>query len=133
MRVVKFKELGGVLPQSGRDGWIWRQRFYLHGHGNQLLNKSKTNNMYKWVFDVFCRSSSFVFLRKPVRICLDVKTHPVRDVCVRTHFSSQGQKAQKGPSLVQSRDKDRNNSRTAWLFPSVRWSKSWNLSDGLCV
>ena len=43
-------------------------------------------------------------------------------------------KAQNEPSLVQTRvkAKDRKQAQTL-LFPSVRWSKSWNLRDGLCV
>ena len=43
-------------------------------------------------------------------------------------------KAQNEPSLVQRRvkAKDRKQAQTS-LFPSVRWSKSWNLRETDCV
>ena len=43
-------------------------------------------------------------------------------------------KAQNEPSLVQTRvkAKDRKQAQTL-LFPSVRWSKSWNLRETDCV
>ena len=132
--VVEFREFGGVLATQRKIRMNLETTFYLHGHGNQLLNKIENKQHVQMSFRcVLFAEIAVSFLQKLERICLDVQMHPVRDVCVRTHFSSQGQKAQKGPSLVQSRNKDRNNSRTAWLFPSVRWSKSRIVSDGLCV
>ena len=56
----------------------------------------------------------------------------MRDACATAHFSSQG--GSKEPSLVQTRvkAKDRKQAQTL-LFPSVRWSKSWNLRETDCV
>ena len=80
--------------------------------------------------------SMFFFVKTTVRFsrsCCEVsfgsvKRHPVRDACATAHFSSQG--GSKEPSLVQTRvkAKDRKQAQTL-LFPSVRWSKSWNLRE----
>ena len=51
-------------------------------------------------------------------------------MCNRTFFISR-KTGSKGPSLVQSKDNLGNKPQT--LFPSVCWSKSWNLRETDCV
>ena len=57
------------------------------------------------------------------------------DVCATAHFSSQAESSKRA-SLVQARIKKgqpRKQASETLLFPSVRWSKSWNLRETDCV
>ena len=93
-------------------------------------NKSKTNNLYKQVFDVFAEIS-VLFSRSWEESFFGVRRHATRDACAVAHFSSQGSKGAKlGSNKSQSKDKKQ---AQTLLFPSVRWSKSWNLRETDCV
>ena len=107
--------------------FVFARKFFEHEF-YFVLEKSRTNNLYKPVFDVFFWRQQFV-LAEAVAKFLSNDTHE-RCVCNRT-FSSQG--SSKEPSLVQTRVKAKDRKQAQTLFPSVRWSKSWNLRDGLCV
>ena len=65
------------------------------------------------------------------RVFFGVRRHATRDACAVAHFSSQGSKGAKLGSN-KSQSKDRKQAQTL-LFPSVRWSKSWNLRETDCV
>ena len=67
-----------------------------HGHGVQpqvfFWNKSKTNHMYKMSFRyVWQFAVSFLWKQHSKFQLWDVREHPLRDACVWTHFSSQGE------------------------------------------
>ena len=98
-------------------------------------NKSKTNNQFVqisfrcvWAVGNFSAEEAATVFFCP-GMSKDIQT----EMCVHPHIFHL-KEAQRGQAWFkqESKQQDRKQAQTL-LFPSVRWSKSWNLRDGLCV
>ena len=110
-------------------GFCMSMEFELHVFFE--TNRKQTTNLYKSVFDVFEQTAVLVpKLWKKVFVWCQKTRQEMHALSRIFHLKE----AQNEPGLVQRRvkAKDRKHSLRS-LFPSVRWSKSRNVSDGLCV
>ena len=115
------------LPHSVR-----RDCFLFHDHGNQFLKQIENKQPVQMSFSMCFAEIAVSLFREAGENLFGMYKCIQSEMCADGRiFHLKDRRLKRGQAWF--RNINRNNSRTAWLFPSVRWSKSRIVSDGLCV